>query len=56
MNTVITIVVLLAVGGFIWNRVRNGSDFGGWPGRSGGSGGSGGGGSRDDQRDDEVMR
>ena len=53
MNTVITIVVLLAVGGFIWNRVRNGSNFGGWPGRSGGSGG---GGSRDDRRDDEVMR
>ena len=43
MNTVITIVVLLAIGGFIWNRMRNASS----------SGGSGGGGSRDEHHDDD---
>ena len=52
MNTVISVVVLLVVGGLIWNRMRKTSSSG----RSGRSGGSGGGGSRDDQRDDEVMR
>ena len=57
MNVVITVVVLLVVGGFIWNRVRKSSNLGG----SGGSGGSGrsGGGSRDDRderRDEEEMR
>ena len=34
MNTVISVVVLLVVGGLIWNRMRNTSS-------SGGSGGSG---------------
>ena len=53
MNTVITVVVLLVVGGFIWNRMRNASSSGG-SGGSGRSGGSGGG-PRDDRRDDEVM-
>jgi len=47
MNTVITIVVLLVIGGLVWNHMRNDSSFGGWPGGSGGSGG--GGGSRDDE-------
>ena len=58
MNTVITVtvVVLLVVGGFVWNRMRNTSSSGG-SGRSGRSGGSSGsGGSRDDQRDDVVMK
>ena len=52
MNTVISVVVLLVVGGLIWNRMRNTSSSG----RSGRSGGSGGGGSRDDQRNEEEMR
>ena len=55
MNIVITVVVLLVVGGFVWNRVRKSSNLGG----SGGSGGSGSGGSRDDRderRDEEEMR
>ena len=37
MNTVISVVVLLVVGGLIWNRMRNTSSSGG----SGGSGGTG---------------
>ena len=41
MNTVITVVVLLVIGGFVWNHVRNGPSFGGF----GGSGGFGDGGS-----------
>jgi len=57
MNTVISVVVLLVVGGLIWYRMRKSSNLGG----SGGSGGSGrsGGGSRDDRderRDDVVMK
>ena len=54
MNVVITVVVLLVVGGFIWNRVRKSSNLGG----SGGSGGSGGGSrdDRDERRDEEEMR
>ena len=36
MNTVITVVVLLVIGGLVWNHVRNGSSFGGRPGGSGG--------------------
>ena len=53
MNTVISVVVLLVVGGLIWNRMRKTSSSG-RSGRSGGSSGSGG--SRDDQRDDVVMK
>ena len=54
MNTVISVVVLLVVGGLIWYRMRKSSNLGG----SGGSGGSGrsGGAPRDDRRDEEEMR
>ena len=55
-NVLITVVVLLVVGGLVWYRMRNTSSSGG-SGRSGGSSGSGGsGGSRDDRRDEEEMR
>ena len=44
MNIVITVVVLLVVGGFVWNRMRNtssSSGFGGFGGFDGFGGGSG---------------
>ena len=41
MNTVITVVVLLVLGGLVWNHVRNNPSFGGFDG-FGGSGGGGG--------------
>ena len=53
MNTVISVVVLLVVGGLIWNRMRNTSSSG-RSGRSGGSGGGGGGGSRNERHDDNI--
>jgi len=36
MNTVITVVVLLVLGGLVWNYVRNNSSFGGSGSGSGG--------------------
>ena len=50
-NVLITVVVLLVVGGLVWYSMRNTSNSGG----AGGSGGSGGGGSRDDRHDDERI-
>jgi hypothetical protein len=55
MNTVITIVVLLVIGGFVWNHMRNASSSGGFGRFVDRFGGFGGGGSKDDRRDDELI-
>jgi hypothetical protein len=53
MNTVITIVVLLVIGGLVWNHMRNASSSGGFGRFVGRFGGFGGGDGRNNEKNGE---